>query len=365
MSPEERERRPHHGAPHSEDQSVTTDLHPSYAAGAPAELLTRGSDGTAFTFRQVWWRQVRADPDVFGPLLTVALAVSTEAWPDGTQAVMSAPRLAKDLKMGESTARRHLTKLQEMGYLRVTERGHRRGDGSVTANVFELSLPLTQMSDRDVSTSHPDERLSESQPDASEPPVSTAHPDERLSESQKEALAVSTAQNDVSTAHPGRAPLPIPSKEISQLADIGEAADEILNAHRLQSHHRRKIVAALQGHPDPLRTAAEVCSDQVSKTAKSRIAVVLARIKAARNGETRLSTVGGAPVPPDATRHSGWIDWDGQPILSVGGAPTSHEESVARYGTESRAVAWPESQLSSGGPPAPPGTFTHTGRVSF
>jgi hypothetical protein len=160
---------------------------------------------TAFVFREVWWKQVLEDPEVTGGLLTVALAISTQARGDGTHAVMSAPRLAKSLQMGESTASRHTKKLREIGYLELAERGHRRGDGTATANVYSLSLPLTQMAHReDVSTSHPGEILST---------VSTSHPGEILSTVSTSQMGVSTSQNGVSTSqmgvstsHPGESP---------------------------------------------------------------------------------------------------------------------------------------------------------------
>jgi hypothetical protein len=78
-------------------------------------------------WREGWWEQILPDPAVTGDVLAVALIISTEAWwQDGSRAVMSTSRLAKSLGVSTRTVKRHTQKLRELGYLELTERGHRR-----------------------------------------------------------------------------------------------------------------------------------------------------------------------------------------------------------------------------------------------
>ena len=138
------------------------------------------------TFREQWWKQIHDDSDVVEGLLAAASVISHQARKDGTRALISRRRLAEILGVSEATATRRTQKLVKLGYLEVVERGRRRGDGTVTANVYELSQRLTQVS----------------------PWESGNFPADGASTAQTEA---STAQDSVSTAHPGDKPLSLPS----------------------------------------------------------------------------------------------------------------------------------------------------------
>jgi hypothetical protein len=87
--------------------------------------------------------------------------------------------------------------LRELGYLEQVERGHRRGDGTLAANVYELSLRVTQVTSRDESQQVTQVTAS----DAAETlrtEFSTRH------------TGTSTPQMGASTPHPGDAPSLIP-----------------------------------------------------------------------------------------------------------------------------------------------------------
>jgi len=128
-------------------------------------------------FRNLWWREVRASPDVVGPRLQVLLVMSTWTVADGSGAHPSIADIAAATGMGQSTVRRQLAWARQNGWLRVERRGHRRGDGQTMANEYSLSLPLAQASARGaVSTARPGERKSDSLPLAQQ--VSTARPGE-------------------------------------------------------------------------------------------------------------------------------------------------------------------------------------------
>jgi DNA-binding transcriptional MocR family regulator len=100
-----------------------------------------------FKFRERWCKQVRSDPQVTKDRLAVALLISTEARGDGTRALMSQEQLAKDLGVSVPTIERRIRELKELGYLEVAEKGGRRGDGTVAANVYNLSQPITHVMD--------------------------------------------------------------------------------------------------------------------------------------------------------------------------------------------------------------------------
>jgi hypothetical protein len=74
---------------------------------------------------------------------------------DGTRALMSNKLLANKLGVSVATAERRTRELKEFGYLELAEKGGRRGDGTVTANVYDLSQPITQMMDSDGSQPSP------------------------------------------------------------------------------------------------------------------------------------------------------------------------------------------------------------------
>jgi hypothetical protein len=103
------------------------------------------------TFREQWWEQILDDPEVVEGLLAAALDISTAARRDGTRALMSRRRLAETLGVSEAMAKRRTWRLQKPGYLQLVEQGRWRGDGTVTANVYDLSLRVTQMTHRDES----------------------------------------------------------------------------------------------------------------------------------------------------------------------------------------------------------------------
>jgi hypothetical protein len=150
------------------------------------------------TYREKWWKQIIADPEVVGSVLASALAISTEARRDGTQALMSNQRLAEILRKDERMVSRYTRQLRDLGYLKLVERGHRRGDGTLAANVYELFLPDTQMSSRD--ESQQDTQMS------SRDSVEQQHTE--FSTGQNGA---STGQNGASTGHPDVYPLLNPS----------------------------------------------------------------------------------------------------------------------------------------------------------
>ena len=199
--------------------------------GVPARrwLMTELRD---HKYQEQWEKQIRGDPEVLKDLLGVALLINTEARRDGTRAVMSHPQLAQYLGISVSTAQRHIRRLRELGYLDLVERGHRRGDGTVTANVYRLTLRFTADAEAEVEpwTSPIDDSLQVTQM-TDRDPISTGHPDDLLSEVSTcqnsvstGQIEVSTGQNDVSTGHPGDRPLfnpsLIPPKSIMSAAHL-------------------------------------------------------------------------------------------------------------------------------------------------
>ena len=104
--------------------------------------------------RTRWRWRVRADDDIGGDLLAVALVIADEAHADGTHALMSHQQLAAEVRVSERTAKRHTMRLRDRGYLQLSERGHRRGDGTTAANVYALTLPAPQ-SDKFVTPREP------------------------------------------------------------------------------------------------------------------------------------------------------------------------------------------------------------------
>ena len=137
-----------------------------------------------FTFRERWWKRVRADREVVGDLLAAAMVISSEARRDGTRALISHRQLAEDLGVSERMAQRHTKALRDLGYLELVERGGRRGV-TVTANVYDLSQRVTQMTQWD------------SQHDTQVSPWDAG---------SLPADDVLTRQNDVPTRHPGVVP---------------------------------------------------------------------------------------------------------------------------------------------------------------
>lgn len=67
--------------------------------------------------------------------------ISTEARRvTGTHAMISANRIATSIGIGERQVRRHIQKLQELGWLKVSDRGGRHGDRA-EAHVYVLQSP--------------------------------------------------------------------------------------------------------------------------------------------------------------------------------------------------------------------------------
>jgi hypothetical protein len=96
----------------------------------------------------VWQQKLRACEDrprgrqrrQFDALLALAGLLD---WPTG-KGFASVADAAKGADVGEMTVKRATAWAQEAGWLRKVKRGHRLGDGSVTANEWELLLPSQQ-----------------------------------------------------------------------------------------------------------------------------------------------------------------------------------------------------------------------------
>ncbi|HEY5985984.1 MAG TPA: helix-turn-helix domain-containing protein [Streptosporangiaceae bacterium] len=92
-------------------------------------------------YRGSWQKAVCASRDITGKRYEVAVTISLHARRDGTNALVSIPELAETTGMSERSVRMHLSWLRSNGWLSVTHRGHRRGDGQVVPNVYCLALP--------------------------------------------------------------------------------------------------------------------------------------------------------------------------------------------------------------------------------
>lgn len=175
-------------------------------------------------FREAWWKQIKRDPnpDIAEGLLATALVISTEARVDGTRALMSNHRLAQILKKNERTARRHTQKLRDLGYLALAERGGRRGDGTITANIYELSLPDTQMSPWDIS-----------QQDTQMSPWETSQQDKSASQQDlwEPQPDKSASQQDTQMSHPSLNPSLNPSPNPSYRAAASPVEAAVVNAY--------------------------------------------------------------------------------------------------------------------------------------
>jgi hypothetical protein len=146
---------------------------------------------------------------------------------------MSNRRLAQILKKNERTAQRRTQKLRDLGYLELAERGGHRGDGTIAANVYELSLPyvdepqqLTQVTHGEpVSTGHSDDPWAEPQHDTQVSPSDDSQHDTQVSlrdEPQHDKTAPqhdktesqhdkTTSQHDTQVSAPSLNPSLIPS----------------------------------------------------------------------------------------------------------------------------------------------------------
>jgi len=92
-----------------------------------------------------WQLAVSNDSRITGGCLGVALLISTKARRvDGTRAMISNDRIAQAFAIDKSTVKRHTKLLRDLGYLQLTHKGHRRGDGLPSANVYDLCLPDSQ-----------------------------------------------------------------------------------------------------------------------------------------------------------------------------------------------------------------------------
>jgi hypothetical protein len=100
------------------------------------------TDGDSRTnrWRETWYR--RLDAAALRPDLDrLALVVASRSRADGTRAVAGHRWLANRLDWSESTVKRRLAELASSGWVERTESGRRRGDGTVTANVYRLLIP--------------------------------------------------------------------------------------------------------------------------------------------------------------------------------------------------------------------------------
>src|SRR5690242_10036873 len=93
-------------------------------------------------FREAWSRSL-GDARLPADLDRLALVIALAARADGTRAVASNQWLADRLGISISTAQRRVKALKDAGWIDRTEIGRRRGDGSTTANVYELRFPST------------------------------------------------------------------------------------------------------------------------------------------------------------------------------------------------------------------------------
>jgi DNA-binding transcriptional ArsR family regulator len=190
-------------------------------------------------FREQWWRQIESDPnpDIADGLLAAAYAISTNARVDGTRALMSNRRLAQILKKNERTARRHTQKLRDLGYLELAERGGRRGDGTIAANVYELSLPFsTGHLDDPWANSQQDTQVSfseDSQQDTWVSPWGDSQQDKSASQPDKSASQPdkSASQPDTQMSTPSLNPSLDPSLNPSYRAASSPAEAAVVNAY--------------------------------------------------------------------------------------------------------------------------------------
>jgi hypothetical protein len=96
--------------------------------------------------RNDWERAIRADPTVTKTILLVLLTVATYADPDGSRVFPSAKTVSEHAGLGESTVRQHLTDARDRGYLRLVQRGGKRGGRlgqQGLPNRYELTLPTS------------------------------------------------------------------------------------------------------------------------------------------------------------------------------------------------------------------------------
>jgi len=93
--------------------------------------------------RITWQRAVRDDPTITRTDLLVLLVLSTYANADGTGAYPAEATLAEACGVSTRSVRRAVQVGREKGYVDVTRRGHRRGDGSAVTNAYVLALPST------------------------------------------------------------------------------------------------------------------------------------------------------------------------------------------------------------------------------
>lgn len=87
------------------------------------------------------WESVLRRVSLPDDLMLAALLLGTYADPDGTRVRPGEPELAAALGKSKATARRRVSALQEMGFVRLVSRGGGRGPGA-RASVYRLTLPI-------------------------------------------------------------------------------------------------------------------------------------------------------------------------------------------------------------------------------
>jgi hypothetical protein len=243
-----------------------------------------------------WHRTVRRDPRTKGKGMLRALAGELEVMAKGSGPTMgtlfaSQADLAANLGLKERRTHDLLHELIELGYLVMTKRGGRRGDGSRYASEYLLVLPST-CSELQVED--------ESQP------------------------AIDFAAERISTCTEG----PTKREELSRekSSSARDAMSDIIRnlqgrfEHPANDRDEHEILQALKGDPDPGVTARYVIAEQERrrKPIGSPGRYIAGRIEAARRGEIDISISGGAPAPHHVFTHTGTVPGWGQP---VGGAP--------------------------------------------
>ncbi|MFD6069295.1 helix-turn-helix domain-containing protein, partial [Amycolatopsis lurida] len=86
------------------------------------------------------WESVLRRVTLPDDLKYAALLLGTYADPDGTRVRPGEPELAAAMGKSKATARRRVSALQEMGFVRLVSRGGGRG-AAARASVYRLTLP--------------------------------------------------------------------------------------------------------------------------------------------------------------------------------------------------------------------------------
>jgi DNA-binding transcriptional regulator YhcF (GntR family) len=198
----------------------------------------------------------------------VAGWVALSSRPDGTRALLSTLDMARIGGLSRWTIMRAVKELKEQGWLAVTERGHRRGDGSVTATVYELAIP-------DALRSTFEQPRDESVSSSLEP-----HRDSALSRSQGTRREFSKSQTGVSKSHQGATPPTYPLDKSARAA--GFTAEE-----------RKAVKAEIRRRKGP-----DASSALLAHCFKEDGADILAELKAKAAVNTALAEAEQSPKCP-------------------------------------------------------------------